>query len=205
MTLRQMNLSCSQGVPVYLLHRFSLCFFSLPGTGCCQVYGSAVQAAAPASDHGCSQRVLEESSLVGNLRWGEVGKNLQHLSAFKEVMVLPPIMHSKPQTPAVTSAVISAILFKQNKTKQTKRNETKQKQTNKQDRGKTSNESGKCYLWLEVTVPNKKLLLCVSDWNTLRLQHTKSSALAEDDVSWNPRDPCRSLWIAGKTPTQNRS
>lgn len=93
-TLFQMNLSYLQGLQVYLLHRFSFCFFSLPGGGCCQVYGSAVWAAAPASDHGCSCR-LQGGSLVENLvegKWARVCS----ISAFKEVMVLPPIMHSKP-------------------------------------------------------------------------------------------------------------
>lgn len=41
---------------------------------------------------------------------------------------------------------------------------------------------------------NNKLLLCycISDQSTLELQQSKSSAPREDDVSGNPRDPCRS-------------
>lgn len=38
--------------------------------------------------------VLGGGFLMGHMV--EVGRGLQHLSAFKEVMVLPPIVHSKP-------------------------------------------------------------------------------------------------------------
>lgn len=106
-TLFRMNLSCWQGLQVHLLRRFFLF-----ASSACQGQGAARSvglwfghlhllllmgtAASLGAGGGVFFGGRPGLRTVGNLGGEEVGESLQHLSAFKEsVMVLPPITHSK--------------------------------------------------------------------------------------------------------------
>lgn len=97
---------------------FLFCFLSLPGTGCCQVYGSTV----------CQLHLLlvmgtaagfGRRFLGGTLGRGESRQGLTASVCFHGSYGVTPKVHSKPQTQAVTFAMTSAILFKK-KEKKTK-------------------------------------------------------------------------------------